>query len=153
MCHSNLFNDDFHGSRQDFICNVSITRWIASLPEEDYQSVIKMLPTTMKLRDPLVNIVAHGTLTPKVCRSNHNPCGSPQSWQSTIMAVRNHGNPQSWQSTIMAVHNHGSPGCKPNITLSLISIALLCSKYGIAELLLRAVHIPCVEFCVANACQ
>ena len=76
MCHSNLFNDDFLGSWQD---NVSITLWLSSLPEEDYQSVIEMLPTTMKVQDPSLNIVAHGTMTPKVCRlseshGSHRDC-------------------------------------------------------------------------------
>ena len=66
------------------------------------------------------------------------------------MAVHNHGSLQ--QSTAMAVHNHGYPGSKSNVTLSLISIALLCSKYGI-ELPLRVGVTRCVEFCVANACQ
>ena len=80
----------------------------------------------------------------------YHMCCSPQSWQSTVMAVHNHGSLQ--QSTVMGVLNHGCPGSKSNVALSPISIALLCSKYGI-ELPLRVGVTRCVEFCVVNACQ
>ena len=140
MCHSNLFNDDFLGSWQD---NVSITLWLSSLPEEDYQSVIEMLPTTY--HESSRSIVEY-------CSTwYHDTQGvslkSQPMWQSTIMAVHNHGSPQSWQSTIMAV-------LSVNQTLLSNFDCITAFKVWYCRTSIKGgAHMPCVEFCVANACQ